>query len=88
MSFTKSEINVGGAARCAPTDNRKFGGMPPGSLPVIVRSFKSAVTKRFHAFAPDIRVWQRNYWERILRDEGELWWYRNYIRDNPRNRKG
>jgi hypothetical protein len=36
-------------ARCVPTnDKRKFGEMIPGSLPVIVHSFKSAVTKRIN----------------------------------------
>jgi putative transposase len=29
-------------------------------------------------------VWQRNYYERIIRDEEELLRVREYIRDNPR----
>lgn len=31
----------------------------------------------------NIPVWQRNYWERILRNEQELNKIRKYIRDNP-----
>ena len=39
-------INSRDTARCVPTnEKRKFGEMFPSSLPVIVRSFKSAVTK-------------------------------------------
>ena len=29
------------------------------------------------------KLWQRNYWERIVRDEGELQSVRQYIRNNP-----
>ena len=32
----------------------------------------------------DRRLWQRNYFERIIRNEGELQAIRNYILDNPR----
>ena len=36
-------------ARCVPTDGyRRFGKMIPDSLPVIIRSFKSAVTIRIN----------------------------------------
>jgi REP element-mobilizing transposase RayT len=31
----------------------------------------------------DRRLWQRNYFERIIRDEKELNKTRHYIRDNP-----
>ncbi|MCU0332044.1 MAG: hypothetical protein MUC75_01575 [Ignavibacteriaceae bacterium] len=44
-------INSRDTARCVPTDeNRKFGVMIPGSLPVIIRSFKSAVIKRINEY--------------------------------------
>ncbi len=29
------------------------------------------------------RLWQRNYYEHIIRSEGELNHYRRYIADNP-----
>ena len=29
------------------------------------------------------RLWQRNYYEHIIRDEDELNYYRAYIADNP-----
>jgi REP element-mobilizing transposase RayT len=31
------------------------------------------------------RLWQRNYYEHIIRDEDELNHYRAYIADNPSN---
>ena len=54
-------------------------------MPTIVRSFKSAVTKAINelrdcAGAP---VWQRNYYERVIRDENELHAVRQYIENNP-----
>src|SRR6266404_5217771 len=46
--------------------------VPPGSLGAIVRSFKAAVTKRVHdKFQVSGPVWQRNYFERVVRDGEE-----------------
>ena len=57
----------------------------PGSLGAIIRAFKSAVTKRINALrgTPGARVWQRNYYERIIRDERALNAIRRYIAENP-----
>jgi REP element-mobilizing transposase RayT len=64
----------------------QFGQPVIGSIPTIVRSFKSAVTNRARAFsgARD-QIWQRNYHERVIRDDQALWAIRKYIRDNPLN---
>jgi REP element-mobilizing transposase RayT len=32
---------------------------------------------------PGIKLWQRNYWERIIRDNRECAAVRAYIRNNP-----
>jgi putative transposase len=32
----------------------------------------------------DIQIWQRNFHDRIIRDQEELEYYREYIRDNPK----
>ncbi len=57
-----------------------------GSLGAIVRSYKSAVTRRIRRANSDIyTVWQRNYHDRVIRNERE---YRNitrYIENNPAN---
>ena len=57
----------------------------PGSLSAIVRSFKSAVTKRINEIrnTPGAPVWQRNYYEHIVRSEDELRRIREYIHLNP-----
>lgn len=64
---------------------RKFGEMISRSLPTIVRSFKSAVTNHINIYrsTPGHLVWQRNYWERINRDDDELNRIREYIINNP-----
>ena len=55
-------------------------------LPEIVRAFKSFSARRINALrhTPGIPVWQRNYYEHIVRDEAEWERIRAYIRDNPR----
>jgi len=63
----------------------QFGKPVPGSLPTIVRSFKSAATKRINIWrgTPGASVWQRNYYEHILRDEASWERVREYIANNP-----
>jgi len=53
-------------------------------LPEIVRAFKSFSARRINALrrTPGRPVWQRNYYERIIRDEAELKRIRGYIRYN------
>lgn len=58
---------------------------PPKSLGSLVAGFKSAVTKRINALRqnPGAPVWQRNYYEHIIRDEESLNRIREYIVHNP-----
>jgi REP element-mobilizing transposase RayT len=55
-----------------------------GSLVAIVGQFKSVVTKRINALGrtPDGPVWQRGYYEHVIRDRGALNRIRRYIADN------
>jgi REP element-mobilizing transposase RayT len=57
----------------------------PGSLGALIRAFKSSTTKRINAIrnANGIPVWQRNFYEHIIRSEDDLMRIRQYIRDNP-----
>ncbi len=59
----------------------------PYSLPTIIRSFKSAVTKGINELNnhPGTKLWQRNYWEHIIRNDDELYRIRQYIMRNPIN---
>ena len=60
-------------------------GPPKQSLGAIVGSFKSACTKRINELrdTPGLAVWQRNYHERVIRNDEELHALRDYIRNNP-----
>ena len=59
----------------------------PGSIGAIVGNFKSITTRRINKMrrTPGAKVWQRNYYERIIRNERELNAIRQYILDNPKN---
>lgn len=73
-----------GTARRAPTVEQ-FGRPVSASLPTIVRSFKSAVTRSINAVrnTPGARVWQRNYYEHVIRSEQDMNRIREYIVANP-----
>jgi REP element-mobilizing transposase RayT len=60
-------------------------GVTPGSLGVIAGNFKSLTTRQINNLrrTPGGRVWQRGYYDRIVRNERELNAVRNYIRENP-----
>jgi REP element-mobilizing transposase RayT len=78
---------VGARRRRAPTDAplERFGAPVSGSIPTIVRAFKSATTKRLNALrgTPGGQIWQRNYYEHIIRDDESLNRIREYIANNP-----
>ena len=67
-----------GGSRTAPTDH-------PKHLGRLIGAFKTVSTKRINLTraTPGALVWQRNYYERIIRDEEELNRVRQYIIDNP-----
>jgi REP element-mobilizing transposase RayT len=72
-------------------DPRKPPGIPRGALGQIVASYKSAVTRmayRDGLVSHGTPVWQRNYWDRVIRDDGEHERIAKYIQDNPKNWKG
>jgi REP element-mobilizing transposase RayT len=73
-----------GTARRAPTIGR-FGALIAGSLATIVGAFKSACTRRINEMrnTPTLPVWQRNYFEHVVRNEAELLRIREYIASNP-----
>ena len=75
---------VGATRRVAPTPGRPRGPIP-GSIGAIVGQFKSAVTKRINAArgASGALLWQRNYYEHVIRTEDELNRIGQYILDNP-----
>ncbi len=70
-----------------PEQNRKvhsFQGMIPKSLASIVKGYKIGVTKWFRKNSDIEKVWQRNYYEHIIRDQKEFETISAYIRNNPK----
>jgi len=70
----------------APVGKREAFGKPvSNSVPTIVRGYKATVTKQINALRgmPGLPVWQRNYYEHVIRNEEELSNIRQYICDNP-----
>jgi putative transposase len=48
-----------------------------------VRGFKIGVTKWFRENTDIYTVWQRNYWEHVIRNDHDLNRIREYIKYNP-----
>ena len=71
------ELVVGAGFEPAPT--RRHG------LPEIVRALKTFSARRINAmrYSPGTPVWQRNYYEHVVRNDGELLRVREYILNNP-----
>jgi REP element-mobilizing transposase RayT len=58
-----------------------------GSLPVVVRSYKSAVTKHAHVYDSNFS-WQRGFYDNIICTTGQLKPIRKHVLENPQNWKG
>ena len=71
-----------GAQHAAPLHAER--NVTSGSIGAIVRSFKSAVTHLIHEqFGGSSPLWQRNYYEHIIRNDGEWQRIHLYIESNP-----
>jgi putative transposase len=62
-------------------------GTQPGSIGAIVQTFKSQTTRKINRItqAQGRTLWQRNYYEHIVRNEEALQKMRTYIQMNPRS---
>ncbi|HEX8993510.1 MAG TPA: hypothetical protein VF784_17660 [Anaerolineales bacterium] len=60
-------------------------GPAPRSLGALIAGFKSSVTKRINALrdSPNAPIWQRNYYEHIIRNQREGERIHLYIDSNP-----
>ena len=72
-----------GATHASPL--QRPAGPSKRSIGAIVGSYKSAVSKRINAMrgTPGVSVWQRNFYEHVIRNESTLNRIRQYIADNP-----
>ena len=71
--------DVGAGFKPAPTETKQYG------LPEIVRALKTYSSRRINEIrnTPGTPVWQGNYYEHIIRNDGELNRIREYIVNNP-----
>ena len=69
--------NVGADFKPVPTKRHP--------LSEIVRGFKTFSSRRINQInnTPGLSVWQRNYYEHVIRDEDEMGLIRQYILGNP-----
>jgi putative transposase len=87
-NVAQAGLNARAGLKPAPTDGDAFvnAGVRHG-LPEIVRALKTYSARRINATrgTPGASVWQRGYYERIVRNERELNLTRKYIASNPCN---
>lgn len=77
--------DVGATQWVAPTTNTPPRGPKPRSIGAIVGSFKSAVSYRLNKQFDITTIWQRNFYERIIRNDDEWNKIHLYIEANPGN---
>ncbi len=66
----------------APT-TEQFGKPVIGSVPTIIRTYKAAVSRQAKRELGMVNIWQRNYYEHIVRNQVELDDIAKYIDSNP-----
>ena len=98
MADVIARVGCRGVSRNAPTygiqtfpnqirtlpDNKNFKRKPLGRL---IGAFKTMTSKHINTINgnPGDVIWQRDMYERVIRDENELQRIRKYIKDNPSN---
>ena len=72
-------------AHTKPKPETRFSVISPkqNTLAVVIRTYKAAVTTLCRRNGFEHFAWQRNYYERIIRDEDEMNHVRRYIANNP-----
>ena len=76
-------LKMDGSSPASPLPNPP----PPGSLGAVIGAYKATTARLINGLrhSPGSPVWQRNYFERIIRDEDELSRIYDYILSNPLN---
>jgi len=87
------DMSVGADLRVCPIGKGEHTGSPlrPDSINTMIQWFKTMTTNEYirnvkqNRWKPfDGKLWQRNYYEHIIRDETSLGQIREYIVNNPR----
>ncbi len=97
LDGTGTLIESTGTLQRAPTSaptREQFGKPTSNTIPTIIRGFKAAVTKQINTIQINAgkynmpeRIWQKNYYEHVIRNEVSLNKIREYIISNPLNWK-
>ena len=82
-----ADVAIVGAGHVQPLNEQihasKYKHLVSKSLSSIIGSFKSSVTRICKQRQLGVLIWQRNYYEHIIRNERELNRVREYIINNP-----
>ena len=78
-------IDGNGRGETVSRPDKEISGIQSGSLGAIIGQIKSISTKNIntHRSSPGAPVWQRNYYDHIIRDEAEMERIYQYILQNP-----
>ena len=84
-SVGKNRDRIVGANGRSPLQDHASVRMKPKSLSSLMAGFKSITTKKINILrdAPATPLWQRNYYEHIIRDRDAMDKIRQYIINNP-----
>lgn len=85
LIFGDRDIRRGMACHAPTASVRQFSQPSAGALSTVVGSFKSASAREINRLrnTPGAAVWQRNYYEHVIRNEPDLDAIRQYIEHNP-----
>ena len=77
--------DVGAGLKPAPTNATNQQSIRRHGLPEVVRAFKTFSSRRINALrgTPGVPIWQRNYYDHVVRSEETLNRIREYITTNP-----
>ena len=83
---THSDTDTVSESKTGTKTIEQFGKPTKNSIPTIVRSFKSTTTKQINQMrqTPMKPLWQRNYFEHVIRDDNELTRIHQYIINNSK----
>jgi predicted acetyltransferase len=70
-----------------PNTENKPPGLQSKSIGSLISGFKSSVTKQINLIrnTPGEPIWQRNYWDHIIRNDESFDKIEDYIINNPMN---
>jgi len=88
LSAAPTRLDAGSVVSEGPSVSQR-----PIAIPTLMRRFKSYTTNRYHRIRssyPNSRLpaklWQRSYYERVIRSESDFQEKRDYIVTNPQRR--